>query len=58
MPINQPYDPRFNAKLYIPKLTEEERRARATPLENLRGLRFRTETPAAAAATSTTSGAV
>lgn len=47
MPINQPYNPRYNAKLYVPKLTEEERRARATPLENLRGLRFRTVTPAA-----------
>ena len=47
MPINQPYDPRYNAKLYIPKLTEEERRARATPLENLRGLRFRSQAPAA-----------
>lgn len=47
MQLNQPYDPRYNAKLYIPKLTEEERRARATPLENLRGLRFRSEVPAA-----------
>ena len=47
MPINQPYDPRYNAKLYIPKLTEEQRRARATPLENLRSLRFRSELPAA-----------
>ena len=47
MPINHPYDPRYNAKVYIPKLTEEERKARATPLENLRGLRFRTVTPAA-----------
>ncbi len=47
MPINHPYDPRYNAKIYIPKLTEEERRARATPLENLRGLGFRTATPAA-----------
>ena len=50
MPINHPYDPRFNAKIYVPKLTEEERRARATPLENLRGLRFRSDTPAAPAA--------
>lgn len=41
MQLNQPSDPRYNAKLYIPKLTEEERRARATPLENLRSLRFR-----------------
>jgi len=47
MAVNHPYDPRFNAKLYVPKLTEDERRARATPLENLRGLRFRTATPAA-----------
>jgi hypothetical protein len=47
MPLNQPYDPRYNAKIYVPKLTEEQRRARATPLENLRGLRFRSEAPAA-----------
>jgi len=47
MAVNHPYDPRFNAKLHIPKQTEEERRARATPLENLKGLRFRTQTPAA-----------
>ncbi|MBL7645755.1 MAG: hypothetical protein JNK74_06125 [Candidatus Hydrogenedentes bacterium] len=47
MPINQPYDPRYKAKIFVPKLTEEERRARATPLENLRSLRFRAETPAA-----------
>ncbi len=47
MPINQPYDPRHNPKVYVPKLTEEERRARATPLENLRGLRFRSQVPAA-----------
>jgi len=47
MAVNHPYDPRFNAKLHIPKQTEEERRARATPLENLKGLRFRTETPSA-----------
>ncbi len=47
MPINQPYDPRYNPKVYVPKLTEEQRRARATPLENLRSLRFRSETPAA-----------
>lgn len=46
MPINQPYDPRYNAKIYVPKLTEEERRAHATPLENLRSLRFRTQVPA------------
>ncbi len=26
MPINQPCAPRCNAKIYIPKLTEEERR--------------------------------
>ncbi len=47
MQINQPYDPRYNPKVYVPKLTEEQRLARATPLENLRGLRFRSETPAA-----------
>lgn len=47
MPLNQPYDPRYNAKVYVPKQTEEERRARATPLENLRSLRFRSEVPAA-----------
>jgi hypothetical protein len=47
MPINHPYDPRHNPKVWFSKLTEEERRARATPLENLRGLRFRSETPAA-----------
>lgn len=47
MPVNHPYDPRYNAKIYIPKLTEEERRARATPLENLRSLRFRSNAPAA-----------
>lgn len=46
MALNHPYNPRHNPKIYIPKLTEEERRARATPLENLRGLRFRTQTPA------------
>lgn len=46
MPANQPYDPRYNAKIYVPKQTEEERRARATPLENLKGLRYRTESPA------------
>lgn len=44
-----PYDPRYNAKIYIPKLTEEERRARATPLENLRSLRFRTQVTTAPA---------
>jgi hypothetical protein len=49
MALNHPYDPRFNAKLHIPKQTEEERRARATPLENLKGLRFRSETSAAQA---------
>ncbi len=32
MPIIHPCDPRYNAKLYIPKLTEEERRAQTTPL--------------------------
>ena len=47
MPINHPYDPRYNAKVYVPKLTEEQRRARATPVENLRSLRFRSESPAA-----------
>ena len=47
MPINHPYDPHYNAKIYIPKLTEEQRLARVTPLENLRGLRYRTATPAA-----------
>ncbi len=47
MPLNQPYDPHYNPKVYVPKLTEEQRRARATPLENLRGLRFRSEAPAA-----------
>ena len=36
MPANRPYDPRYNAKLYVPKLTEAQRRARATPLESLR----------------------
>lgn len=41
MSANQPYDPRYNAKIYVPKLTEEQRRARATPLENLRSLRYR-----------------
>jgi hypothetical protein len=49
MALNHPYDPRHNAKLHIPKQTEEERLARATPLENLKGLRFRTQTPAAQA---------
>lgn len=47
MQINQPYDPRYNPNVYVPKLTEEQRLARATPLENLRGLRFRSEAPAA-----------
>ena len=47
MQLNQPYDPRYNAKLYVPKLTEKERLARATPLENFRGLRFRSEASAA-----------
>lgn len=47
MQLNQPYDPRYNAKVYIPKLTEEQRLARATPLENLRGLRFRCQAPVA-----------
>jgi hypothetical protein len=47
MQINQPYDPRYNPNVYVPKLTEEQRLARATPLENLRGLRFRSQTPAA-----------
>ncbi len=47
MQLNQPYDPRYNPKVYVPKLTEEQRRARATPLENLRGLRFRSEVPVA-----------
>lgn len=30
MSANHSYDPRYNTKLYVPKLTEEERRARAT----------------------------
>lgn len=30
MPANRPYDPRYIAKLYTPKLTEVERCARAT----------------------------
>ena len=47
MALNHPYNPRHNPKVYVPKLTEEQRLARATPLENLRGLRFRTEAPAA-----------
>ncbi len=47
MQLNQPYDPRYNPKVYVPKLTEEQRLARATPLENLRSLRFRSQTPAA-----------
>jgi hypothetical protein len=47
MALNHPYDPRHNPKIYIPKLTEEQRLAWVTPLENLKGLRFRTETPAA-----------
>jgi hypothetical protein len=47
VPINQPYDPHYNPKVYVPKLTEEQRLARATPLENLRGLRFRSEAPVA-----------
>lgn len=41
MPANHPYDPRYNAKIYVPKLTEEQRRARATPLENLRRPKLR-----------------
>ena len=44
MPANQPYDPRYNAKIHVPKLTEGQRRARATPLENL--LRPRPAAPA------------
>jgi hypothetical protein len=52
MALNHPYDPRFNAKLHIPKQTEEDRRARATPLENLKGLRYRTVTPDASASVS------
>ena len=39
------HDPRCNAKLYVPKLTEEERRARATPLESLRRPRPRPADP-------------
>lgn len=45
MPTNHPYDPSFNAQIYVPKLTDEERRGRATPLENLRSLRFRSAPP-------------
>lgn len=44
--MNRPYDPRYNANVYVPKLTEAQRQARATPVENLRSVRFRTETPA------------
>ncbi len=47
MPANRPYDPRYNAKLYVPKLTEEQRRARATPLERLRRSRPEAANPAA-----------
>ena len=48
MPANRPYDPRYNAKLYISKLTEEERRAWATPLESLRRPRTEPTEPASA----------
>lgn len=51
MPANQPYDPRYNAKIYIPKLTEEQRRARATPMENLRRPRLQPADPPAAPST-------
>ncbi len=46
MPANRPYDPRYNAKLYVPKLTEAQRRARATPLESLRRPRPEATAPA------------